>query len=110
MGGLLMRETLYQMQENAGQSPFPPTIGHVEKAITFNTPHNGTATVIADLSCGGCKQGDEMAAGNMLIMELAKDLPSGPRLAVNVILLCSQHRVLSIWMPATLLFILELIS
>jgi len=72
MGGLIMRETIYQMQENAGNSPFPPTIGHVEKAITFNTPHNGTHESLSDFSCGGCKQGDELAAGNMLIMELAK--------------------------------------
>jgi hypothetical protein len=28
--------------------------------------------LLADPSCGGCKQGDEMAAGNMLTMELAK--------------------------------------
>jgi triacylglycerol esterase/lipase EstA (alpha/beta hydrolase family) len=46
MGGLIMRETIYQMQENAGKSPFPPTIGHVEKAITFNTPHNSTIEVL----------------------------------------------------------------
>ena len=41
-----MRETLYQMQENAGQGPFPLTIGHVTKAITFNSPHSGKRILV----------------------------------------------------------------
>jgi hypothetical protein len=42
MGGLIMRETLFQVQTRTDQSPFPTTIGHVTKAITFNTPHEGS--------------------------------------------------------------------
>ena len=65
-----MRETLYQMQEHAGQGPFPPTIGHVTKAITFNTPHEGTV-LPANLACGGCLQGKELSKGSDLLTELA---------------------------------------
>ena len=47
-----MRETLFQMQEYAGQSPFPTTIGHVTNAITFNTPHEG---ISPNFLLGSCK-------------------------------------------------------
>ena len=73
LGGLIMRETIYQMQENAGKFPYPPTIGHVEKAITFNTPHNGTIVTTGNLNliaCGGCTQGTELTAGSALLSEL----------------------------------------
>jgi hypothetical protein len=72
MGGLITRETLYQMQENAGQGPFPPTIGHVTKAITFNTPHSGTNPLLAFFACDGCTQSVELTAGKDFISELNK--------------------------------------
>ncbi len=75
MGGLIMRETLYQMQKNAGQDRFPSTIGHVTKAITFNTPHNGSKTGSqgsGPLSkCDGCQQGIELTPESALLTELA---------------------------------------
>jgi hypothetical protein len=74
MGGLIMRETLYQMQENAGQGRFPSTIGHVTKAITFNTPHEGSS--LANVpgtgnGCKGCQQGIELTPKSALLNELA---------------------------------------
>jgi hypothetical protein len=75
MGGLIMRETLYQMQKNAGQDPFPQTIGHVTKAITFNTPHKGSilgSQGSGSLSkCDGCQQGIELTPYSDLLKELA---------------------------------------
>jgi hypothetical protein len=70
LGGVLMRETMYQMQENAGKSPYPPTIGHVTEAITFNTPHAGPKDFLAILACGGCRNGAEVKADSELMQEL----------------------------------------
>ena len=69
MGGIIIRETLYQMQENAGQSPFPTAIGQVTDAITFNTPHEGIDP-IGVLACSGCTQGVEMNGVSGLMSEL----------------------------------------
>jgi pimeloyl-ACP methyl ester carboxylesterase len=75
MGGIIVRETLFQMQQNAGQSPFPDTIGHVTDAITFNTPHGGldsaTDLVGSLLVCNDCTQWKEMSASGNLMSELA---------------------------------------
>jgi hypothetical protein len=73
MGGLIMRETLYQMQ--AGNGRFPSTIGYVTKAITFNTPHNGSIVGRQGSGllskCDGCQQGIELTPGSALLTELA---------------------------------------
>jgi hypothetical protein len=75
MGGLIMRETLYQMQKNAGPGRFPSTIGYVTKAITFNTPHEGSVLGrqgSGKLSkCDGCQQGIELTPKSDLLTELA---------------------------------------
>ncbi len=55
MGGIIIRNTLYMMQEYAGQDPFPPSVGEVTDAITLNTPHTGIVSE-ASLYCGGCQQ------------------------------------------------------
>jgi len=70
LGGIIMRETLFQMQEHAGQSPFPDTIGHVTKAITFNTPHGGPHRTLGRIACGGCKHSAEVDASSELMQEL----------------------------------------
>ena len=67
LGGMIIRTTMYQMQEYAGQDDFPPTIGHVTKAITFNSPHNGVNYAYANTGCGGCAQGLELWTGSDLI-------------------------------------------
>ncbi len=72
MGGILIRETLYQMQENAGQSPFPDTIGCVTHAITFNTPHTGLDPVSPHFVCGSCTQMIEMYQAGDLMLDLRK--------------------------------------
>ena len=59
MGGIIVRETLYQMQEHAGQHPFPETIGRVTKAITFNSPHGGVGDVTT-VGCLGCQQSQDL--------------------------------------------------
>ena len=73
MGGLIMRETLYQMQ--AGNGQFPSTIGYVTKAITFNTPHNGSIVGRQGSGllskCDGCQQGIELTPKSALLTELA---------------------------------------
>ncbi len=70
MGGIIIRETMYQMQEHAGQSPFPDTIGHVTWAVTFNTPHGGVNAAAAPLSCAGCTQVADMSGISDLMLEL----------------------------------------
>ncbi len=69
------------MQENAGQGPFPSTIGHVTKAITFNTPHEGS--LLANTKgngCGGCQQGYELAYINIIGgSDLLKELGTSGR-------------------------------
>jgi hypothetical protein len=73
MGGIIVRETMYQMQENAGQSPFPKTIGHITDAITFTTPHSGivpfdTLPPASYFVCNGCTQGREMEQDFSILM------------------------------------------
>jgi hypothetical protein len=70
MGGIIVRETMYQMQEHAGQSPFPTTIGHVTDAVTFNTPHGGTDIGIDLIVCNGCTQAANMYSTSDLMFEL----------------------------------------
>jgi len=70
LGGIIMRETMYQMQKHAGQSPYPPTIGHVTDAITFNTPHGGPKDLLTILACSGCRNGAEVKADSELMQEL----------------------------------------
>ena len=75
MGGIIIRETMYQMQTNAGKDPFPSTIGYVTGVITFNTPHGGLDyTIPADSlqACGGCTQTSELMTGSSLMTELNK--------------------------------------
>jgi pimeloyl-ACP methyl ester carboxylesterase len=72
MGGIIVRETMYQMQEHAGQSPFPDTIGRVTKAITFNTPHGGVPDGAHFFACGGCTQVEELGTKNVFMSELSK--------------------------------------
>jgi pimeloyl-ACP methyl ester carboxylesterase len=74
MGGIIVRETLYQMQEHAGQHPFPETIGRVTKAITFNSPHGGVALYPdAAWGCLGCQQSADLYTGSDLMAELSTD-------------------------------------
>lgn len=68
MGGIIIRETMFQVQTRTDQSPFPTTIGHVTDAITFNTPHGGVFSGSAPFFCDGCTQVAEL--GGDLIDEL----------------------------------------
>jgi triacylglycerol esterase/lipase EstA (alpha/beta hydrolase family) len=70
MGGIIVRETMYQMQEHAGRSPFPDTIGYVTQAITFSSPHGGVST-LDNLGCLGCTQGKELSHKSDFISELS---------------------------------------
>ena len=58
MGGIIVRETMYQMQQP--ESPFPKTIGHVTDAVTFNAPHSGTIPG-GDLTCQQLRELDEFS-------------------------------------------------
>ncbi|QBD80626.1 hypothetical protein EPA93_33495 [Ktedonosporobacter rubrisoli] len=72
MGGLIIRETLYQVQNRAtlgAGNTFPPSIGHATDAITIETPHDGIAPV-GLFGCGGCTQMSEMANPGLMIEEL----------------------------------------
>jgi hypothetical protein len=72
MGGIIVRETLYQMEENAGRHPFPETIGRVTKAITFNSPHGGVDLYPdAAWGCLGCQQSADLYTGSYLMGELS---------------------------------------
>jgi hypothetical protein len=75
MGGIIVRETLYQMQQRIGQDPsiqhpFPPTIGRVTKAITFNSPHGGVPLFPdSAIGCGGCTQSNELYEKSEFMLE-----------------------------------------
>ena len=73
MGGIIIREAMYRMQENAGKDGFPSTIGYVTDVITLNTPHGGLDYTIPANSlqaCGGCTQTSELMTGSSLMTEL----------------------------------------
>ncbi|GCE11448.1 hypothetical protein [Tengunoibacter tsumagoiensis] len=66
MGGLIIQRTLeLEQQRNAN---FPPSIGNVTDAITFNTPHAGV--LLAVFSCFACRQGQQMYSNSNLIQDL----------------------------------------
>ncbi len=75
MGGIIIRETMYQMQIDAGNDGLPATIGHVTDAITLNTPHSGIISLdnapgISALVCGGCNQAQELERSGTLMSNL----------------------------------------
>jgi hypothetical protein len=75
MGGIIMRNTLYMMQEYAGKDPFPPSVGEVTDAITLNTPHTGIYSSLSAY-CGGCQQLTDLADSSP-IMETLATQPAG---------------------------------
>ena len=75
MGGIIIRETMYQMQISAGDYPIPATIGHVTDAVTLNTPHTGIIRLdnwpgVEDFVCGGCNQAQELERVGTLMSDL----------------------------------------
>ena len=79
MGGMIMQETLFQVQTHTDQFPFPSNVGSVTKAITFNSPHAGTVStvpftdipIIGSFPYAGDKQVSELTTGSALTNELA---------------------------------------
>ena len=78
MGGIIVRETLYQMEQHAGQHPFPSTIGRVTKAITFNSPHGGVFDINA-IGCGGCQQAKDLVYKSDFMLELSTTIGKNPQ-------------------------------
>jgi pimeloyl-ACP methyl ester carboxylesterase len=78
LGGIIIRETLYQMQEHAGQSPFPTTIGHVSDAVTFDTPHSGGVPLVDHFACSGCTQVAELNGDFMSELKKSGRNPQTP--------------------------------
>jgi hypothetical protein len=86
MGGIIIRNTMYLTQVNNESpvipTPFPPSIGTVTDAVTFNSPHGGVPSVggLADLvACGNCKQVAELTSGSdfMNSLGLYPQVPGG---------------------------------
>jgi PGAP1-like protein len=76
MGGLIIRETMYQVQNSANQGsgdPFPSTIGHVLDAVTLDTPHGGIHIGGSLFGCGGCTQLGEISEFSSLMIELRQN-------------------------------------
>lgn len=79
MGGLIIREAIYQVQNRISLhtgSTFPPTIGHVTEAITADTPHNGFNLLqvlgqhVIAWVCGNCQQIIDMGNDSLFMTEL----------------------------------------
>jgi triacylglycerol esterase/lipase EstA (alpha/beta hydrolase family) len=72
MGGIIIRNTMYQVQEYGGKFGMPSDIGHVTDAVTFNTPHAGVGTALSSkATCGGCTQINQLAEGSTLMSDLS---------------------------------------
>ena len=41
MGGLIVRNAIYQVQQHKATWAFPPTLGGISDVVTFGTPHGG---------------------------------------------------------------------
>ncbi len=65
MGGLIVRNALYQVQQKKATWTFPSTLGNISDIVTFGTPNNG----IAANPCN-CKQGDDMYTGSSFMNEM----------------------------------------
>ncbi len=74
MGGLILREAIYQVQKKT--ATFPPNIGHITEAITLNTPHMGwdlkhvENAVVKWGACKNCQQIKDMNTFSPFMMEL----------------------------------------
>ena len=79
MGGIIVRETLYQMVLSAGRYPFPETISRVTKAITFNSPHGGVGDVTT-VGCLGCQQSQDLLSTSYFMGELSTKSGKKPQL------------------------------
>jgi pimeloyl-ACP methyl ester carboxylesterase len=72
MGGIIVRNMMYQVQEQAGLYDMPSDIGKVTHAVTFNSPHAGVADV-ANVGCGGCTQLRELQGSSDFMQNLVQN-------------------------------------
>ncbi len=77
MGGIIVRNMMDQTQVNNESpdipTPFPPSIGTVTDAVTFNSPHGGVPSgggFVGLLGCGNCKQVEELTSGSDFLNNL----------------------------------------
>lgn len=73
MGGLIVRNALYQVEHKKAPAHFPPTLGGISDVVTFGTPHLGMPDLLGAtgyLACGGCEQATNMAIGGQFMNEL----------------------------------------
>ncbi len=72
MGGLIVRNALYQVQRG-GVSWAPPTLGGISDIVDFSTPHRGVpglAGLTGFFACGSCKQFNDLVSGKTFINEM----------------------------------------
>lgn len=69
MGGLIVRNTIYQVQ-NHKSSYMPPTIGGISDVVTFATPHGGIPGGGGIFTCGSCTQIKDMTSGSQFMNEM----------------------------------------
>jgi hypothetical protein len=72
MGGIVIRNAMYLVQENGGQLGFPSDIGYVTDAVTFNTPHAGVND-LGLIGCALCTQINQLGADNPFMTELIQN-------------------------------------
>ena len=67
MGGLIVRNMMYQVQNRAALHTgniFPPSLGNILDVVTLKSPHNGVVgSVFKDWlsGCSNCRQVQELA-------------------------------------------------
>lgn len=68
MGGLIVRNTLYQIWKSKATWTMPPSLPNISDVVTFGTPHGGQAG--AGALCSLCKQAGDMDPSGMFITEM----------------------------------------
>jgi hypothetical protein len=68
MGGLIVRNAIYQVQKRMATWTMPATLPNISDVVTFGTPHGGEYG--ADQICSLCTQGKDIVPGNYFMNEM----------------------------------------
>lgn len=73
MGGLIVRNMIYQVQQKKAPEHFPPTLGNISDIVTLESPHEGIGgdSLTRLLSqCGNCTEVNELANQSYFMNEM----------------------------------------
>lgn len=68
MGGLIVRNTIYQIWKSKATGTMPPSLPNISDVATFSTPHGGVYG--ASVTCFGCTQGKDMEPSGAFMNEM----------------------------------------